>query len=92
MVSSMSLVICLGAINIYNGTVPPCQTREWCRPYKALLPRAVLFGTGSQLLYSLTSDTTLPFGSCTYVKTDSHITWKSVAKLLKNIHLLPKMA
>jgi len=68
MVSSMSLVICLGAINIYNGTVPPCQTREWCRPYKALLPRAVLFGTGSQLLYSLTSDTTLPFGSCTYVK------------------------
>lgn len=68
MVSSISLVICVGAINLCNGTVPPCQTREWCGPYKALLPRAALSGTGSQLLYSLTSDTTLPFGSCMYVK------------------------
>ena len=80
----MSLVICLGAINIYNGTVPPCQTREWCRPYKALLPRAVLFGTGSQLLYSLTSDTTLPFGSCTYVKNGFPYDMEIRCKIIKS--------
>lgn len=50
---------------------------------KHCFPRAVLFGTGSQLLYSLTSDTTLPFGSCTYVKTDFHFYIEIRCKVIK---------
>ena len=64
----MSLVICVGGINIYNGRVGGWERREWCGGYKGVVGGGVLLGRGWEVVYSLSCERSVGFGRCRYVK------------------------